>query len=243
MLELTGVATGYGKNEVLEDLGFAVSPGEIVALLGPNGAGKTTTVRVISGLISTRRGVISYNGVDISMMSPRERIFHGISVVPEGRSLFFGMTVEENLEIGAFIRHDRATIREDKQHWFDAFPDMVRLRKRLSGSLSGGEQSIAAFGRGMMSKPSMMVLDEPSLGIAPKVLAEIGDVIKRSRDETGLGCLLVEQDIPFALSIADRVLVMTGGHITGSGTPDDFRDGELLKSVYLGIVAPEKPSA
>lgn len=239
ILELKSVTAGYGRNDILDDLSFTVKAGEIVALLGPNGAGKTTTVRTIGGLIETRRGSLLYNDIDITKFSPRQRIAEGISVVPEGRSLFFSMTVEENLDLGAFTRTDRTAIRSDKQQWFDNFPDLNRLRKRFAGSLSGGEQSIAAFARGMMSTPSMLILDEPSLGIAPKILAEIGSVIKKSRDELGVGCLLVEQDIPFALSVADRVLVMTGGRIAAIGTPDEFRDGQVLRSVFLGIATPE----
>jgi len=235
MLELKNVTAGYGRNDILDELSFSVQAGEIVALLGPNGAGKTTTVRTIGGLIDTRRGNVIYNDVDISHLSPRARVNNGISVVPEGRSLFFAMTVEENLDLGAFTRSDRSQIRDDKQRWFDNFPDLLRLRKRFAGSLSGGEQSIAAFARGMMSQPTMLILDEPSLGIAPKVLKEIGLVIKKSRDEMGVGCLLVEQDIPFALSVADRVLVMTGGNIAAEGSPGEFLDGELLRTVFLGI--------
>jgi branched-chain amino acid transport system ATP-binding protein len=234
MLLLEGVTAGYGNNEVLNDLSLTVNDGEIVALLGLNGAGKTTTVRTIGGLIKVRHGRLVYNGIDIANSTPRERVLRGISVVPEGRSLFFSMTVDENLDMGAFTRSDRSEIRKDKLSWFEYFPNLARLRRRYSGQLSGGEQGLASFARGMMSQPSLMVLDEPSLGIAPKVLEEIGATVKRMRDERGLSCLLVEQDVPFALSVADRVLVMVSGRIVAEMTPEELRDGERLREIFLG---------
>jgi branched-chain amino acid transport system ATP-binding protein len=238
MLALENVSAGYGKNEVLNDVSLAVHDGEIVALLGLNGAGKTTTVRTIGGLIKPRRGTITYNDHEITDASPRDRVQRGISVVPEGRSLFFSMTVEENLQIGAFTRSDHAEIRADISSWTTTFPVLSRLTGRKTGLLSGGEQSIASFARGMMSRPTLMVLDEPSLGIAPLVLGEIGAVIKRTRDESGLASLIVEQDIPFALSIADRVLVMVSGTIVEEATPDELRDGRRLREIFLGASVP-----
>jgi len=234
MLSVENVTAGYGNNEVLRDLSFSVNDGEIVALLGLNGAGKTTTVRTIGGLIKVRHGRLVHDDVDIANSTPRERVLRGISVVPEGRSLFFSMTVEENLDIGAFTRSDRSEIRNNKVSWFEYFPNLARLKRRHSGNLSGGEQGLATFARGMMSQPSLMVLDEPSLGIAPKVLEEIGSAVKRMRDERGLACLLVEQDVPFALSIADRVLVMVSGRIVADLDPQELRDGERLREIFLG---------
>jgi branched-chain amino acid transport system ATP-binding protein len=238
MLTVENVSAGYGKNEVLNDLSLAVDDGEIVALLGLNGAGKTTTVRTIGGLIKPRRGKIVYNDHDITDASPRDRVRRGISVVPEGRSLFFSMTVDENLEIGAFTRSDHAGIREDKSSWMTTFPVLSPLRRRMAGLLSGGEQGTASFARGMMSRPTLMVLDEPSLGIAPLILGEIGAVIKRTRDESGLACLVVEQDIPFALSIADRVLVMVSGSIVEEARPEELLDGQRLRKIFLGASVP-----
>jgi len=238
MLVLENVSAGYGSNEVLNDLSLTVNDGEIVALLGLNGAGKTTTVRTIGGLVRARQGRLVFDDIDIANSTPRDRVLRGISVVPEGRSLFFSMTVEENLDIGAFTRSDRSEIRKDKLSWFEHFPNLERLKRRNSGHLSGGEQGIAAFTRGMMSQPSLMILDEPSLGIAPKVLEEIGSTIKRMRDEKGIACLLVEQDIPFALSVADRVLVMVSGRIVAEASPDELRDGDKLREIFLGATPP-----
>jgi branched-chain amino acid transport system ATP-binding protein len=238
MLTLENVSAGYGKTEVLNDVSLTVHDGEIVALLGLNGAGKTTTVRTIGGLIKPRRGTMVYNDRDITDASPRDRVRGGISIVPEGRSLFFSMTVAENLEIGAFTRTDRGAIRGDKSSWMTTFPALARLSKRRAGLLSGGEQGTASFARGMMSRPTLMVLDEPSLGIAPLLLAEIGTVIKRTRDDLGLACLIVEQDIPFALSIADRVLVMVSGSIVEEASPKELVDGQRLREIFLGASVP-----
>jgi branched-chain amino acid transport system ATP-binding protein len=234
-LEIIDLTVSYGRNNVIEGLNMSVAAGEIVALLGPNGAGKTTLVKAIGGLMRVRGGRILFGSTDISDLSPQRRVMRGISVIPEGRSLFADMTVDENLELGAFTRSDRAASWRDKENWLNTFPVLARLSRRSAGSLSGGEQSLATFARGMMSRPTLMVLDEPSIGVAPLVLAEIGGVMKRARDENGLGCLLVEQDIPFALSIADRAIVMNNGAIAVEASPDELSDGERLRAIFLGV--------
>jgi branched-chain amino acid transport system ATP-binding protein len=239
MLELMDITAGYGKVEVLDKLCMRIESSEIVALLGLNGSGKTTTIRTIAGLIPSRGGRVILNGTDISAWSVRQRVLGGISVVPEGRSLFYSMTVEENLEIGAFTRTERASVRADRGRWLDAFPDLLRNRHRPAGQLSGGQQRIAAFARGLMAQPSVILLDEPSLGVAPKVLADIGTAIKATTGELGISCLLVEQDIPFALSVADRVLVLSGGRIALQGTPTEIAGSRQLEDLFLGRTRPD----
>ena len=234
MLELTDVCAGYGKIEVLENLTMRIDSGEIVTLLGLNGAGKTTTIRTIAGLVQARAGRVVLDGKNITSWSVRQRVLGGISVVPEGRSLFTSMSVDENLEIGAFARRERAAIRADHSRLMETFPDLSKIRHRLAGQLSGGQQSIASFARGLMAQPSVMLLDEPSLGVAPKVLEDIGEAIKSTRARLGISCLLVEQDIPFALSVADRVLVLSGGQIALEGTPQEIEGSRELQDLFFG---------
>jgi branched-chain amino acid transport system ATP-binding protein len=234
MLELIDLSAGYGKIEVLDKLSLHIESGEIVTLLGLNGCGKTTTIRTIAGLIRPRSGRVVLDGSDITSWSVRQRVLGGISVVPEGRSLFYSMTVDENLEIGAFTRKDRSSIRSDRSRWLEAFPDLARNRHRLAGQLSGGQQRIATFARGLMAHPSVILLDEPSLGVAPKVLEDIGAAINAVRKELGISCLLVEQDIPFALSVADRVLVLSGGRIALEGKPDEIAGSRQLQDLFFG---------
>jgi branched-chain amino acid transport system ATP-binding protein len=239
MLELAGLSAGYGKVEVLDNLSMHIESGEIVALLGLNGCGKTTTIRTIAGLVPARAGRVTLNGTDITSWSVRQRVLGGISVVPEGRSLFYSMSVDENLEIGAFTRRDRAGVRADHGRLLESFPDLARIRHRLAGQLSGGQQRIAAFARGLMAQPSVILLDEPSLGVAPKILSDIGDAIKATRDDLGVSCLLVEQDIPFALSVVDRVLVLSGGQIALKGTPEEIAGSRQLQDLFFGRSAEE----
>jgi branched-chain amino acid transport system ATP-binding protein len=234
MLGLTEVCAGYGKIEVLDNLTMRIDSGEIVTLLGLNGAGKTTTIRTIAGLVPARSGRVVLDGKDITSWSVRQRVLGGISVVPEGRSLFTSMSVDENLEIGAFTRRDHAAVRADHDRLLEAFPDLSKTRHRLAGQLSGGQQSIAAFARGLMAQPSVMLLDEPSLGVAPKVLEHIGEAIKATRTRLGISCLLVEQDIPFALSVADRVLVLSGGRVALEGTPQEIEGSRELQDLFFG---------
>lgn len=235
MLEIHSIVAGYGKAEVLQDLSLHVGRGEVVALLGPNGCGKTTTMRVIAGLIKARSGEVRLNNRNITTMSARERVLGGLTLVPAGRSLFFSMTVDENLMMGAFTRRG-ADVAADKQHWLRVFPPLAHAQHRNAGELSGGQQRMGSFARGLMSRPSVVLLDEPSLGVAPLVLKDIGGAIRTMRDEEQIGCLLVEQDIPFALSVADRVLVLTQGRIVLEETDvDSLRDGLRLRDAFFNI--------
>jgi branched-chain amino acid transport system ATP-binding protein len=234
MLKLCSVYVSFGKVEVLRGLDMHVREREIVALLGPNGCGKSTTLRSISGLVSPKAGSIQFRGVDVCKRSIRERVRMGVTLVPQGRTLFNSMTVEENLLMGAFARTDGAEINRDREFWLEFFPGMNSWRGRLAGQLSGGEQRMVAVARGMMSRPSLALLDEPSLGVAPKVLIELGAVIRRVRDEMGLTVVLVEQDVPFAMSVADRILVLSGGRIALDDKPEALKDGKRLHDVYFG---------
>lgn len=233
MLVAEALEVSYGKVEVLRGLDMTVSRGEIVALLGPNGCGKSTTVKSVAGLVSPRSGSLTYDDADIAGMSIRDRVTAGITLVAQGRTLFSSMSVEENLLMGAFARSDDE-IRNDCQRWLDFFPGLGDARRRPAGQLSGGQQRMVSVARGLMSRPSLLMLDEPSLGVAPGVLVEMGDAIQRLRDELDLGVVLVEQDIPFALDVADRVLVLASGRIALEEVPDRLRGGEELREVYFG---------
>jgi branched-chain amino acid transport system ATP-binding protein len=233
MLTAAAIEVSYGKIEVLRGLDIAVQRGEIVALLGPNGCGKSTTVKTLAGLVDPSQGSIIYDGRDITKLPIRARVTSGITLVSQGRTLFGSMSVEENLLMGAFARSDD-DVRGDCARWLDFFPGLRDARRRPAGQLSGGQQRMVAVARGMMSRPSLLMLDEPSLGVAPKVLIDLGAGIRRIRDELGLGVMLVEQDIPFALGIADRVLVLAGGRISLEDTPESLKDGKRLSDVYFG---------
>ncbi|HVM52951.1 MAG TPA: ABC transporter ATP-binding protein [Acidimicrobiales bacterium] len=233
MLVADALEVSYGKVEVLRGLDMTVQPGEVVALLGPNGCGKSTTVKSVAGLVSPRAGTLRYDGADIAGMSIRERVTSGITLVAQGRTLFSSMSVEENLLMGAFARSDD-DIRDDCDRWLDFFPGLRDARRRPAGQLSGGQQRMVAVARGLMARPSLLMLDEPSLGVAPAVLVELGNAIRQLRDDLGLGVVLVEQDIPFALDVADRVLVLASGRIALEESPDRLRGGEELREVYFG---------
>lgn len=233
MLTAESLWVSYGKVEVLRGLDLAVGRGEIVALLGPNGCGKSTTVKTIVGLVKPNAGTLTYDDRDITNLGIRERVTSGITLVVQGRTLFGSMSVEENLLMGAFARSD-GDIRDDRDRWLEFFPGLVDARRRPAGQLSGGQQRMVAVARGMMSRPSLLMLDEPSLGVAPKVLVDLADGIRRIRDELGLAVVLVEQDVPFALDLADRVLVLAGGRVALDDAPAELRDGERLRAVYFG---------
>jgi branched-chain amino acid transport system ATP-binding protein len=233
MLKIQSLEVSFGKVEVLRGLDIHVREREIVALLGPNGCGKSTTLKSISGLVAPKAGSISFRGNDISRTSIRDRVQMGVTMVPQGRTLFHAMTVEENLLMGAFARNDHE-IGADKEFWMDFFPNMRSWRTRHAGQLSGGEQRMVSVARGMMSRPSLLLLDEPSLGVAPKVLGELGSILCRIRDEKGLTVVLVEQDVPFALDIADRVLVLANGRIALEDKPENLLEGSRLRDVYFG---------
>lgn len=233
MLEIKNLNVHYGVIQALKDISLTVNQGEIVTLIGANGAGKTTTLRTISGLIKATSGEILLEGKRITSLPAPDRVQQGISQVPEGRRIFPPMSVLENLEMGAFLRKDKADIKKDIEMVYDRFPILGKRRKQSAGTLSGGEQQMLAMGRALMSRPRILLLDEPSMGLAPLLVREIFEIIK-DINQNGTTILLVEQNASMALSIAHRAYVLENGSIVISGTGEDLaKSGEIQKS-YLG---------
>lgn len=233
MLEVNNIDVHYGVIQALKGVSLKVNEGEIVVLIGANGAGKTTTLRTISGLKAPTQGTILLNGVDITNTSAQERVKMGISHVPEGRRVFPALTVLENLELGAYLRKDRDGIAQDLEMVYEHFPILRERRKQLAGTLSGGEQQMLAIGRALMSRPKILFLDEPSMGLAPILVQEIFDIINNI-NKAGTTVLLVEQNANMALQIADRAYVMETGSIVLSGTGSELMKSEDIKKAYLG---------
>ncbi len=233
MLEVKNLNVHYGVIQALKDISLTVNQGEIVTLIGANGAGKTTTLRTISGLIKATSGEILLEGKTITTLPAPDRVQQGISQVPEGRRIFPPMSVLENLEMGAFLRKDKADIKKDIEMVYDLFPILGKRRKQSAGTLSGGEQQMLAMGRALMSRPRILLLDEPSMGLAPLLVREIFEIIKNI-NQNGTTILLVEQNASMALSIAHRAYVLENGSIVISGTGEELaKSGEIQKS-YLG---------
>lgn len=233
MLEVKHVYTRYGEVECLKGVSLTVNRGEIVALLGANGAGKTTVLKAISGLVKPAAGDILLDGRSLTKMSPEEIVRLGISHVPEGRKIFQKMTVLENLELGAYTRGNRAEARRILDHCFDLFPILQKRVKQKAGTLSGGEQQMLALGRSLMSSPSILLLDEPSLGLAPIFVANIFKMIEAIHGE-GKTILLVEQNAHMALKIASRAYVLETGQMVLEGTSDAIRSDPAMREAYLG---------
>ena len=233
VLELSDVHTFYGSIHALKGISLEVRRGEIVTLLGANGAGKTTTLRSINGLQRPRQGSIRFEGRDITQVAPHEIVKRGIAQSPEGRRLFPRMTVTENLEMGAFQRTDKSGIKEDMDHVFDLFPRLQERRTQKAGTMSGGEQQMCAIGRALMARPSLLLLDEPSLGLAPIFVERIFEIVKTINDE-GTSILLVEQNALMALDHADRGYVMETGHIVLSDSAEALKTNEQVRKTYLG---------
>ena len=233
MLEIRELNVHYGVIQALKGISFTVNEGEIVTLIGANGAGKTTTLRTISGLIKPTSGSIIYNGEDITKLSAPKRVAKGISQAPEGRRIFPDMSILENLELGAFLRKDKAEIQKDIQSVYERFPILGDRRKQRAGTLSGGEQQMLAIGRALMSKPNILLLDEPSMGLAPLLVKEIFNIVKEI-NEAGTTILLVEQNANMALSIADRAYVIETGDIGLSGTGEELAKSDEIRKAYLG---------
>ncbi len=233
LLEIKGLSVYYGVIQALKGIDFSVDRGEIVALIGANGAGKTTTLHTISGMIEPKAGEINFEGKDISKVPGHLRVNMGIAQVPEGRRVFADMTVEENLKMGAYTRRDKAELSDTMSMIFDRFPRLKERRDQISGTLSGGEQQMLAMGRALMSKPSILLLDEPSMGLSPIMVNEVFDII-RSVHEDGTTVLLVEQNAKKALNIADRAYVLETGSITTSGNASDLLEDDSIRKAYLG---------
>ena len=233
ILELRDIHTYYGAIHALKGISLEVRRGEIVTLLGANGAGKSTTLRSINGLQRPREGSILFNGRDITQAPPHEIVKGGIAQSPEGRRLFPRMTVTENLEMGAFQRTDKAAIKEDMEHVFELFPRLRERRSQKAGTMSGGEQQMCAMGRALMARPTLLLLDEPSLGLAPIFVERIFEIVKTINDE-GTSILLVEQNALMALDHASRGYVMETGRIALADTAAALKTNEQVRKTYLG---------
>ena len=236
MLKIRNLKSYYGSLRVLKGVSLHIEEGEIVALIGANGAGKSTLLHSIVGLIPRKEGEIYFGQQDIIQCSPREIVIRGISLIPEGRQLFSPMTVRDNLILGAYQRYrkgDRGKIREDLEEILERFPILRKREKQMAGTLSGGEQQMLAIGRALMSRPRLLLLDEPSLGLAPLIAAEIFRIISHlCQEETTV--LLVEQNVRAALKIADRAYVIETGKIVLEGTPEELLGNKEIKRAYLG---------
>ncbi|MGZ5234633.1 MAG: ABC transporter ATP-binding protein [Burkholderiales bacterium] len=237
MLVLDDVQASYGDFQALFNISLQVNAGEIVTLVGANGAGKTSTLRVISGLLRSKQGIVQFEGKDISRSAPHEIVELGISHVPEGRQLFPHMSVEENLSLGAYISRRRARLKQEMEEQFEFFPRLKERRKQLAGTLSGGEQQMVAIARGLMAGPKLLLLDEPSLGLAPKIVEEVFENVQRVV-KTGVTVLIVEQNIVDALMISDRGYVVENGAIEldiGGRSAKDLLNDPRVRESYLGL--------
>ncbi|WP_027363674.1 ABC transporter ATP-binding protein [Desulfotruncus alcoholivorax] len=233
MLNIENIDVNYGAIRALVQVSLEVNEGEIVALIGANGAGKSTTLRSISGLVKPQSGKIIFEGKEIHNFPPHKVVEIGISQVPEGRRVFPLMTVLENLELGAFSRKDRAGIKEDINNIFLRFPRLEERKQQPAGTLSGGEQQMLAIGRALMSRPKLLLMDEPSMGLAPMLVQEIFNIVKEI-NQTGTTILLVEQNARMALSIANRAYVLETGSLAMSGSAKELAENEEVQKAYLG---------
>lgn len=234
MLEVKGIDTYYGNIQALRDVSLRVDDGEIVTLIGANGAGKSTTLMTICGINRPRKGAILWNGEPIHELPPHEIVRLGISQVPEGRLIFPDLSVRENLDLGAFLRNDVQGIKEDMDYVFDLFPILAQRRKQTGGTLSGGEQQMLAISRALMARPKLLLLDEPSLGLAPIIIQQIFQIIQRV-NANGTTVFLVEQNANQALRIAHRGYVMENGRIVTSDSAENLLKSEDVRSAYLGM--------
>ena len=235
LLEVNGLCVNYGRIEAIRDISFSVDEGEIVTLIGANGAGKTTTLKTVSGLRPVRAGTVVFQGKDITHLPAHERPALGISQSPEGRGIFPGMTVKENLDMGTYSRADRksAAVADDRERVYTLFPRLKERVDQVVGSMSGGEQQMLAMGRALMARPKLLLLDEPSMGLAPKLIQQIFDIITEINSQ-GTTVLLVEQNASQALKRAHRAYVLETGEIVREGTGADLSADPAVKAAYLG---------
>jgi branched-chain amino acid transport system ATP-binding protein len=233
MLDVSNLNVSYGKQKVLRDVAFSLRSGEVVTLIGSNAAGKSTTLRTLVGLKKQDTGTISFNGADIGALPTVDRVKGGLVLVPEGRQIFPRLTVNENLLMGAYHRADRDHLDDDLERIFTMFPRLRERRVQRAGSMSGGEQQMLAIGRGLMSRPKLMLLDEPTLGLAPIIIEELGLIVRRLAAE-GLTILLAEQNAVMALGCADRAYVLKSGSIVASGDAKELSETSEVKQMYLG---------
>ncbi len=235
MLKLDKIETYYGNIQALKGISIEVADGEIVTLIGANGAGKTTTLMSISGVVPARSGRITLDGKDITGKNPDDIVPMGIIQVPEGRRIFPDLTVAENLDMGAFLRKDKEQIKRDIEYVYELFPILSRRRSQRGGTLSGGEQQMLAISRALMAKPRILLLDEPSLGLAPIIVRQIFDIVKKINEEQGTTVFLVEQNANLALKIAHKGYVMETGRITMADTCENLLKNDEVQKAYLGM--------
>ncbi|MBA3007940.1 MAG: ABC transporter ATP-binding protein [Proteobacteria bacterium] len=235
MLELKNVQTSYGNIQALQDVNLTIHAGEIVTLIGANGAGKSTTLMTISGIVPCRRGKILLKGQEIQALSPDKIVALGVCQVPEGRHIFADLTVRENLDLGAFLRTDKAGIKQDLEYVYSLFPILAERRHQSGGTLSGGQQQMLAMSRALMARPQLLLLDEPSMGLAPLVIKQIFEIIKAINKEHNTTIFLVEQNAHQALHIADRGYVIENGRIILADSADKLLNNPDVQKAYLGI--------
>ncbi len=235
MLDVRGLVTTYGAVRAVDGISLTVGDGRIVALLGANGAGKTSLLRTISGLVRPSAGTVAVAGEDVTGMAPENVVRRGVAQVPEGRGVIAEMTVDENLRLGGAWRRDRADRGVALKEVYELFPRLVERKRWLANNLSGGERQMLVIGRALMSRPKLLLLDEPSLGLAPLIIAQVMALIRRLRDETGLTVLLAEQNAKSALSVADHGIVINLGKIVAEGEPDRLAGDDGLRHAYLGF--------
>lgn len=233
MLELIDVNVYYGAVHALKGVSLKVNQGEIVTLIGANGAGKTTTLKTISGILKPKIGKVTFEGNDLNKIRANNMVSLGMSHVPEGRRIFANMSVMENLEMGAYSRKDKAEIKKDYEKVFETFPRLLERKNQMAGTLSGGEQQMLAIGRALMSRPKLLLLDEPSMGLAPLVVKQIFSIIE-DINKNGTTVLLVEQNASMALKIAHRAYVIQNGYVEMEGRASELLNDENIKSAYLG---------
>ena len=233
MLEVKNLSVSYGAIEAVKGISFTVKDGEIVSLIGANGAGKTTTLHTITGLVPAKSGSVMYNGVDLLKPHSNKIVTLGMAHIPEGRHVFTRMSVEENLEMGAFSLKDQSSLKRDLDMVYGLFPRLKERRNQKAGTLSGGEQQMLAMGRALMSHPKTILMDEPSMGLSPKLVKEIFSIIRKLHEQ-GITILLVEQNAKMALSIADRAYVLETGRITMEGDAKELLNNEQVRKAYLG---------
>jgi len=236
LLRLDRLEVAYGGIQAVKGIDLSVAKGELVCLIGANGAGKTTTLKGICGLLPVKAGTIHYDGRDITGQPAFELVRNGLAMVPEGRGVFGALTIEENLAMGAYIRSDRAGVRADIEHVFTLFPRLKERRRQTAGTMSGGEQQMLAMGRALMSKPRLLLLDEPSMGLAPLMVQKVFETVMQVSRE-GVTILLIEQNAKLALEVSHRAYVMESGEITLSGNASDLLHDPKVRAAYLGEVA------
>ena len=243
ILRVRGLQTWYGHVKALRDVDLSVERGQIACVLGANGAGKSTLLNTIAGVVDPRAGTIVFEGREIQCLAPDAVSRSGVVLVPEGRQLFSFLSVEENLRMGAFARGSDQSVQDDLDRVYDWFPRLLERRRQQAGLMSGGEQQMVAIGRGYMSRPKLLLLDEPSLGLSPRFTKEIFAIVKRIRDETRTAILVVEQNAAIAIAASDHVFVLELGRVVASGSAAEMRARDDIQTFYLGASAPAHATA